>query len=79
MSLSPVSRAFAASLRDLREKRHWTQPVLSEKSGVSAAAISNLEREVNGASLTIAVPLARALGTTVDAMAAGETEVAREA
>jgi transcriptional regulator with XRE-family HTH domain len=71
-AFSPVTAPFAASVRQLRRERGWTQKELSVKSGVSIATISAVERETNGPGLHAAILLHRAFGVSLDAMVAGE-------
>jgi transcriptional regulator with XRE-family HTH domain len=70
--MTDVSTAFAANLKRLRRDHGWSQRVLAEWSGVSNAAISAIEGGNNGPSLAVAAALAKALGTGLDAMTAGE-------
>ena len=70
-------RNFAKGLRVVRQKRGWTQKALTiEVWGVEVAysgRVSNIETSRHGLTLTTAYLLAKALGTTIDAViAAGE-------
>lgn len=67
--------AFAVSLRRLRKARGWTQPRLGRLAGISPSTVCVLETGTNGPSLLTACALARALGTTVDAMTGTVAEV----
>lgn len=55
-------------IKDLRQKRKWTQYQLADKVGVSSQVISNIERSYTSERLKTEVlaALARALGTTID-------------
>lgn len=71
------SRCFSRGLRALRLKKGLTQKALAIGVwGVEAmgdSRVSNIETHQNGAGLTTAYLLAKALGTTIDAViAAGE-------
>lgn len=54
------------SIRYHRKKLGLTQAKLAERIGVSSQAVSKWENNVGLPDITMAVPLARALGTTTD-------------
>lgn len=66
-----------ARLRELRTTRGWTLDQLAKHSGVSASTISRIETGHRRLGLDQLVPLARALGHTVDELldAADEDDV----
>jgi transcriptional regulator with XRE-family HTH domain len=72
-----VSRAeivgrVAASLRAVRRTRHLSQHDLGDLAGVSASAISQVERAERGLSLATLVRLSGALGVTIDDLLRGK-------
>ncbi len=67
-----LSGRVAASLRALRRTRHLSQHDLGDLAGVSASAISQVERSERGLSLSTLVRLAAALGITIDDLLRGE-------
>lgn len=66
--MSDVNTVFAAHLRSLRKQRGLTQRQLGAIAGISFATVSMIENRDTGASLHTASALARALGSTLDAM-----------
>jgi transcriptional regulator with XRE-family HTH domain len=62
----------AASLRAVRRARSMSQHDLGDLAGVSASAISQVERAERGLSLATLVRLSAALGVTVDELLHGE-------
>jgi XRE family transcriptional regulator, regulator of sulfur utilization len=62
----------AASLRAVRRARKLSQHDLGELAGVTASAISQVERAERGLSLATLVRLSAALGVTVDDLVRGE-------
>jgi transcriptional regulator with XRE-family HTH domain len=63
----PEPTLFGRRLRELRDKRGWTQEELSERAKVPAAMISHFETGVRGApSADNLVKLANALEVTID-------------
>lgn len=54
------------SIRYHRKRLHLTQAELADRIGVSPQAVSKWENDVGFPDITMAVPLARALGTTTD-------------
>ena len=62
----------AASLRTIRRSRSLSQHELGDLAGVTASAISQVERAERGLSLTTVVRLSAALGVTVDELLRGE-------
>src|SRR5579872_472976 len=63
---APEALGFGALLRHYRERAGLGQERLAERSGVSAAAISNLERGMNQPRLETVQLLAQALGLSDD-------------
>lgn len=70
----PVTAPFAASLRWLRSDRGWSQRNLADRTGVSDATISVIEREVFSPGLRVAILLARAFEVPLEQMVAGDTQ-----
>jgi transcriptional regulator with XRE-family HTH domain len=62
----------AASLRAVRRTRHMSQHDLGDLAGVSASAISQVERAERGLSLATLVRLSAALGVTIDDLLRGK-------
>ncbi len=60
--------ALANTLREARAERGWTQAELAERVGVSRKTINTVENGVFIPSTTLALKLARALQTTVEAL-----------
>ena len=54
------------SIRYHRKRLNLTQAELAERVGVTAQAVSKWENDTGMPDITMAVPLARALGTTTD-------------
>jgi len=55
-------------LRDARTARGWTQAELAEKVGVTRKTVNTVENGVFVPSTVLALKLARALDTTVEAL-----------
>ena len=55
-------------IKDLRQRKNWTQYQLADKVGVSSQVISNMERSYTSDRLKpeVLAALAQALGTTID-------------
>jgi transcriptional regulator with XRE-family HTH domain len=62
----------AASLRSVRRVRKLSQHELGDLAGVTASAISQVERAERGLSLATLVRLSGALGVTIDDLVRGE-------
>jgi transcriptional regulator with XRE-family HTH domain len=62
----------AASIRAVRRTRHLSQHDLGDLAGVSASAISQVERAERGLSLATLVRLSAALGVTIDDLLRGK-------
>lgn len=62
----------AASLRAIRHTRELSQHDLGDMAGVTASAISQVERAERGLSLATVVRLSSALGVTIDDLLHGE-------
>jgi putative transcriptional regulator len=56
------------TLRDARAARGWTQADLAERVGVTRKTINTVENGVFTPSTTLALRIARALETTVEAL-----------
>jgi transcriptional regulator with XRE-family HTH domain len=67
----------ATSLRAIRRARDLSQHELGDLAGVSASAISQVERAERGLALGTAVRLSAALGYTVDGLLRGDTPAYR--
>jgi XRE family transcriptional regulator, regulator of sulfur utilization len=67
----------AASLRAIRHARDLSQHGLGDMAGVTASAISQVERAERGLSLATLVRLSAALGVTIDELLHGEEPVYR--
>ena len=72
--LSPpeIVARVAASLRAVRRARELSQHDLGDLAGVTASAISQVERAERGLSLATLVRLSGALGVTIDELVRGE-------
>lgn len=79
LTAAGIRTAFGTSLRRLRTGHGWTLNHLSALTGVSRSTISTAETGRYGVSLQVAVSLAHALGSGVDAMLSGEGANARGA
>lgn len=60
------------AIRAARRVREWTQAELAERASLSSNYVARLERGELGASLWVAHRLARALGTSIDALLQSE-------
>jgi len=67
-----IAGRVAASLRAVRHARHLSQHDIGELAGVTASAISQVERAERGLSLASLVRLSSALGITIDDLLRGE-------
>jgi transcriptional regulator with XRE-family HTH domain len=67
-----ITGRVAASLRAVRRSRSLSQHELGDLAGVTASAISQVERAERGLSLTTLVRLSGALGVTIDDLLRGE-------
>ena len=63
-----MGEQLANRLREERARRHLTQAQLAELVGVSRKTINTVENGVFVPSTVLALRLARALGTTVEAL-----------
>jgi len=59
---------LVSRLREVRTERGWTQAELAERVGVTRKTVNTVENGVFTPSTTLALKLARALGTTVEAL-----------
>jgi putative transcriptional regulator len=64
----PVGERLGNQLRRARAERGWTQAELAERVGVSRKTINTVENGVFIPSTTLALKLARAMETTVEAL-----------
>jgi transcriptional regulator with XRE-family HTH domain len=67
-----IAGRVAASLRAVRRSRKLSQHDLGDLAGVTASAISQVERAERGLSLATLVRLSSALGVTIDDLLRGE-------
>jgi ribosome-binding protein aMBF1 (putative translation factor) len=65
-----IEAAFARSVGRLRKARGWDRGTLARESGVEPTVLCRVENGTRGCTVPTAWKLARALGTTVDAMIA---------
>jgi transcriptional regulator with XRE-family HTH domain len=72
VSPAEIVGRMAASLRAVRRTRHLSQHDLGDLAGVSASAISQVERAERGLSLATLVRLSSALGVTIDDLLRGK-------
>lgn len=63
-----MAERLTTRLRELREARGWTQAQLGERIGVSRKTINTVENGIFVPSTLIALKLAAALETTVEAL-----------
>lgn len=73
---SALSRSFGATIRRLRKERGWSQADLGERLGTSLSTVSKLENGRTTTNLDHLAMLARAFGTTPDALLAGHADAA---
>lgn len=59
---------LVSRLREARTERGWTQAELAERVGVTRKTVNTVENGVFTPSTTLALKLARTLGTTVEAL-----------
>lgn len=69
-----VSQIFGERVRELREAAQLTLEALSQRSGVSRAMLSKVERGEKSPTLGIATAISRALGTSLTFLTNGEEE-----
>ncbi|HEV2532954.1 helix-turn-helix transcriptional regulator [Phenylobacterium sp.] len=63
-----MAEGLTNRLREARAERGWTQAELAERVGVTRKTINTVENGVFVPSTTLALKLARALETTVEAL-----------
>jgi len=63
-----MTEALINRLREARTARGWTQADLAERVGVTRKTINTVENGVFVPSTTLALKLARAMETTVEAL-----------
>jgi transcriptional regulator with XRE-family HTH domain len=65
---------FGARVRELRQERRWSLEALAHASGVSRSMLSEVERGEASPTLSLAIAIARALGTRLGDMVDGGHE-----
>ncbi|MFQ9116205.1 helix-turn-helix domain-containing protein [Eubacterium sp.] len=68
--------ASGRRMKELRNKKHYTQERLSEKLGMSLQGYKMIELGINGAKIDTLVIIAQRLNTTVDYLVTGRNIVA---
>ena len=63
-----MPEGLANRLREARAERGWTQAELAERVGVTRKTINTVENGVFTPSTILALRLAQAMGTTVEAL-----------
>jgi putative transcriptional regulator len=63
-----MAEGLRNGLREAREARGWTQAELAQRVGVTRKTINTVENGVFVPSTLLALKLARAMGTTVEAL-----------
>ena len=63
-----MPEGLANRLREARAERGWTQAELAERVGVTRKTINTVENGVFTPSTTLALKLAQAMDTTVEAL-----------
>jgi putative transcriptional regulator len=63
-----MAEGLTNRLREARAERGWTQADLAERVGVTRKTVNTVENGVFVPSTTLALKLARALETTVEAL-----------
>lgn len=61
-----IKENFAKNLKTVRLEKGLTQKALSEKANIPIRTIQDIEAGKNSATISTAIPLARALETTVE-------------
>ena len=64
-------KASGKRLKELRNKKHYTQERLSEKLGMTSQGYKMIELGINGARIDTLVIIAELLNTTVDYLVTG--------
>lgn len=73
LSMTTLQSFHLSQLQRVREWRGMTQEQLSEAANISLSTLQKQERGAQrDASLSIAIPLARALGVSVEALSVAE-------
>lgn len=68
----PISRAFGDRVRSLRERTSLTLEQLADRSGVSRAMLSKVERGEKSPTIGIAMRISHAVGGSMSALLSGE-------
>lgn len=63
-----MKKQLGKRIREYREKMHVSQEVLSDRTGLSIVAISNIERGLNYPSFEHFIDIANALNVSADAL-----------
>lgn len=66
-----MNRDFSNRVRMLRHEYRWTQKELAERIGCAQTTIGGIEAERRGASMSLLVKIADALGVTTDYLLTG--------
>jgi transcriptional regulator with XRE-family HTH domain len=71
IKVNGIDSALAKRIRIERESRHWTLAMLAERSGVSKAMISKIERGATSPTAALLGKLSGAFGLTLSALLEG--------
>ena len=71
MSSQDVLRRLGARVRELRDKREFTQEVLAEAAGITWHYVSAIERGTKAATVETLVAISAALGVTLSELVLG--------
>lgn len=63
-----MGEALSNRIREFREAQGWTQLQLANRTGLSRKTVNTVENGVFVPSVIVALKLARALGTSVEAL-----------
>lgn len=63
--------SIGTRIRELRQKKNWTQAILAEKSGIEPSNISHIERAATKLSLPTLIHIANALDASLDELVYG--------
>ncbi len=63
-----TDRKRANLVRHLRTERGWSQQEIADRAGISRQVVASIEADRHAPSVTVALALAEALGTTVEAI-----------
>jgi transcriptional regulator with XRE-family HTH domain len=77
---SPPRTSFAKTLRDLREERDWSRPVLAKRAGIHASTLARYELEdINVRTGKVDVPKPSTLRKIAKALGDGNSDKTRDA